>query len=87
MSPGDIVKVRLQCQIVSKLGGTITSEPKYRGPLHCLLTIVKEEGISGLYRGMLPLMLRDGPLYATHFLTYETIRGWLTDSRKGRQGE
>uniref|UniRef100_A0A3B5BF74 Solute carrier family 25 member 47-A-like n=1 Tax=Stegastes partitus TaxID=144197 RepID=A0A3B5BF74_9TELE len=70
MCPGDIVKVRLQCQTESKRGGT---KPKYRGPVHCLLSITKEEGFMGLYRGALPLMLRDGPSYATYFLTYVTI--------------
>ncbi len=87
MSPGDIVKVRLQCQTESKRGGTNMPKPKYRGPVHCLLSIIKEEGLMGLYRGALPLMLRDGPSYATYFLTYSTICEWLTDSGKKRPGE
>lgn len=87
MSPGDIVKVRLQCQTESKRGGTNTPKPKYRGPVHCLLKIVKEEGFLGLYRGALPLMLRDGPSYATYFLTYTTICEWLTDGSNKRPGE
>ncbi|KAL7389178.1 hypothetical protein ABVT39_027668 [Epinephelus coioides] len=84
MSPGDIVKVRLQCQTESKRGGTNMPKPKYRGPVHCLLSIIKEEGFMGLYRGALPLMLRDGPSYATYFLTYATICEWLTDGSKKR---
>jgi len=84
MSPGDIVKIRLQCQTESKRRGAATSTPKYRGPIHCLLSIVREEGFLGLYRGALPLMLRDGPSYATYFLTYATICEWLTDSGKKR---
>ncbi|XP_041660578.1 solute carrier family 25 member 47-A [Cheilinus undulatus] len=84
MSPGDMVKVRLQCQTESKRGRANSPKPKYSGPIHCLLSIVKEEGIRGLYRGALPLMLRDGPSYATYFLTYTTICEWLTDSGKKR---
>ncbi|XP_031722055.1 solute carrier family 25 member 47-A isoform X1 [Anarrhichthys ocellatus] len=84
MSPGDIVKVRLQCQTASKRGGTSTPKPKYRGPVHCLLSIVKEEGLRGLYRGALPLMLRDTASYATYFLTYATLCEWLTDSGKDK---
>lgn len=84
MSPGDIVKVRLQCQTESKRGGTNLLKPKYRGPVHCLLSIIKEEGFLGLYRGALPLMLRDGPSFATYFLTYTTICEWLKDSGKSR---
>ncbi|XP_069014600.1 solute carrier family 25 member 47-A [Embiotoca jacksoni] len=84
MSPGDIVKVRLQCQTESKRRGGNMPKPKYHGPVHCLLSIIKEEGFMGLYRGALPLMLRDGPSYATYFLTYATICEWLTDSSTKR---
>lgn len=87
MSPGDIVKVRLQCQTESRARGSSTLKPKYRGPVHCLLTIVKEEGLRGLYRGAFPLMLRDGPSYATYFLTYSTVCEWLTDGSADRPGE
>ncbi|XP_041831823.1 solute carrier family 25 member 47-A [Melanotaenia boesemani] len=82
MSPGDIVKVRLQCQTESKRGGASMPKPKYHGPVHCLLSIIKQEGFMGLYRGALPLMLRDGPSYATYFLTYTTICEWLSDGSK-----
>ncbi|KAM9355786.1 solute carrier family 25 member 47-A [Pholidichthys leucotaenia] len=82
MSPGDIVKVRLQCQTESMRGTPNMPKPKYHGPVHCLLSIIKEEGILGLYRGALPLMLRDGPSYATYFLTYSTICEWFADGSK-----
>ncbi|TDH00273.1 hypothetical protein EPR50_G00186550 [Perca flavescens] len=86
MSPGDIVKVRLQCQTESKRGETNMLKPKYRGPVHCLMSIIKDEGFMGLYRGALPLMLRDGPSFATYFLTYTIICELLTDSGKKRPG-
>ncbi|XP_031177602.1 solute carrier family 25 member 47-A isoform X2 [Sander lucioperca] len=86
MSPGDIVKVRLQCQTESKRGPTNMLKPKYRGPVHCLLSIIKDEGFMGLYRGALPLMLRDGPSFATYFLTYAIICEMLTDSGQKRPG-
>ncbi|KAM8725531.1 solute carrier family 25 member 47-A isoform 1-T1 [Acanthopagrus schlegelii] len=79
MCPGDLVKVRLQCQTESKRSG---AKPKYHGPVHCLLSIIKEEGVRGLYRGVLPLMLRDGPSLATYFLTYATVCEMLTSSGK-----
>ncbi|XP_073672516.1 solute carrier family 25 member 47-A-like [Garra rufa] len=75
MSPGDIVKVRLQCQTESKRSGL---KPKYSGPIHCLLSIARDEGVSGLYRGALPLAFRDGPSFATYFLTYSTLCSQLT---------
>ncbi|KAG7508283.1 hypothetical protein JOB18_009070 [Solea senegalensis] len=84
MAPGDIVKVRLQCQTESKRGGASMPKPKYRGPVHCLLRIIKEEGFLGLYKGVVPIMLRDGPSYSIYFLTYTTICEWLTKSGKKR---
>ncbi|XP_041950937.1 solute carrier family 25 member 47-A isoform X1 [Alosa sapidissima] len=83
MSPGDIVKVRLQCQTESMRGGggrggTNLAKPKYRGPVHCLVSIVCEDGPRGLYKGALPLALRDGPSFATYFLTYQTLCEWQT---------
>lgn len=78
MSPGDIVKVRLQCQTESIRGRGNHAKPKYHGPIHCLVSIVRQDGPLGLYKGALPLVLRDGPSYATYFLTYNTLCEWLT---------
>lgn len=87
MAPGDIVKVRLQCQTESKEGPSSTFKPKYRGPVHCLLSILKEDGVRGLYRGALPLMLRDGPSYGLYFLTYRSACELLTDLGDKRPSE
>lgn len=84
MSPGDIVKVRLQCQTESKRARVNAPKSKYAGPVHCLLSIIKEDGIVGLYRGALPLMLRDGPSCAVYFLTYATACEYLAGSGKTR---
>lgn len=70
LAPGDMVKVRLQCQTESKRAGPNMPKPKYLGPIHCLLSIIREEGFLGLYRGILPLILRDAPSFATYFSTY-----------------
>lgn len=86
MSPGDVVKVRLQCQTESRRAKANAPKPKYSGPAHCLLSIIKEDGVAGLYRGALPLMLRDGPSYALYFLTYSTACEYLTDSGKTKPG-
>ncbi|KAJ0064338.1 hypothetical protein NL108_003627, partial [Boleophthalmus pectinirostris] len=63
-APIDLVKVRLQGQTGS--GGP-------RGPLHCALLILKQEGLVGLYRGGLAMALRDVPCYGFYFLPYEVI--------------
>ncbi|XP_061098041.1 solute carrier family 25 member 47-A-like isoform X3 [Conger conger] len=78
MSPLDTVKVRLQCQMEPRQFATNKTLPKYRGPIHCMLTIGREEGVLSLYRGAPALALRDGPSFATYFLTYNTLCEWLT---------
>ncbi|KAI7799572.1 solute carrier family 25 member 47-A [Triplophysa rosa] len=82
MSPGDIVKVRLQCRTEGQRNGFNRPKPKYRGPIHCLLTLIREEGVLGLYKGAFPLACRDGPSFATCFLTYDTLA-----SKLGKPGQ
>ena len=87
MSPADIVKVRLQCQVVPLQGlPTGSPKPKYRGPVHCLLTIAREEGVLGLYKGAQALALRDGPAFATYFTTYNVICEQLSPPGQTRPG-
>ncbi|XP_007942794.1 solute carrier family 25 member 47 [Orycteropus afer afer] len=52
--------------------------PKYRGPLHCLTTVAREEGLRGLYKGSSALLFRDGHSFATYFLSYAILCEWLT---------
>lgn len=73
-APIDLVKVRLQSQ---------TRSVKYRGPMHCVAVILREEGVRGLFRGMWALALRDVPCYGLYFLPYELTVRMLTD--KDRQ--
>lgn len=64
MSPGDIVKVHLQCQTEGQRHGFNRPQAKYHGPIHCLLTLIREEELLGLYKGA--LACRDGAsLYDT----------------------
>ncbi|XP_068108469.1 solute carrier family 25 member 47 isoform X2 [Hyperolius riggenbachi] len=84
-SPADMAKVRLQTQ-VSPLhhSGTcaLLTRPKYTGPVHCLMTIVKEEGFLGLYKGSFALMFRDCHSFATYFLSYTVFREWFVSSEQ-----
>ncbi|KAM6170993.1 solute carrier family 25 member 47 [Erethizon dorsatum] len=52
--------------------------PKYRGPLHCLAMVAREEGLRGLYKGSSALLLREGHSFATYFLSYAIFCEWLT---------
>ena len=45
----EVIKVRLQSQTSQK--GNLAHAPKYRNTVHALCTIIREEGVSALYRG------------------------------------
>ncbi|XP_046282280.1 solute carrier family 25 member 47 isoform X2 [Marmota monax] len=89
-SPTEVAKVRLQTQTQeqqrrpSASGPSASSPvcpvpgPKYRGPLHCLTTVAREEGLQGLYKGSSALLLREGHSFATYFLSYAVLCEWLT---------
>ncbi|XP_017266914.1 solute carrier family 25 member 45 isoform X2 [Kryptolebias marmoratus] len=70
-APIDLVKVRLQGQ---------TSADRYRGPVHCVAVILREDGLRGLFRGAMAVALRDIPCYGFYFLPYEVIRRALTET-------
>lgn len=61
--------------------------PKYRGPLHCLTTVAREEGLRGLYKGSSALLLRESHSFATYFLSYTILCEWLTPSGHSQPGE
>ncbi|TEA29778.1 hypothetical protein DBR06_SOUSAS7110033, partial [Sousa chinensis] len=58
--------------------------PKYRGPLHCLASVAREEGLRGLYKGSLALLFRDGHSFATYFLSYAVLCEQLTPAGRSR---
>jgi solute carrier family 25 protein 14/30 len=69
--PSDLVKTRLQIQSKS----TDSMPSKYRGMVHCFKMIIKEEGISALYNGIKPALLRQA--------TYGTLKlGFYHYSKK-----
>jgi solute carrier family 25 protein 33/36 len=52
---------------------------KYTGMWQSLGVIAREEGRQGLYSGMGVHLLKVVPNSAFMFLTYEVVRGWLTE--------
>ncbi|GFZ44987.1 LOW QUALITY PROTEIN: Uncharacterized mitochondrial carrier [Saitozyma sp. JCM 24511] len=49
-------------------------EPRFRGMSDAVRTIVKEEGYLGVYRGLGPVMLRQGANSAVRFSSYSTLK-------------
>jgi hypothetical protein len=67
-NPFDIVKTRLMVQEKSGV-------QKYRGLLHGLVTIPREEGFLRLYRGLLPRVMRVPPgMVSEHILLWMYVR-------------
>ncbi|EGO00245.1 hypothetical protein SERLA73DRAFT_180723 [Serpula lacrymans var. lacrymans S7.3] len=50
---------------------------KYNGALDALQSIVRTEGLQGLYRGLWPNLLKVAPSIATSFFTYELVKELL----------
>ncbi|XP_063255439.1 solute carrier family 25 member 47 isoform X2 [Prinia subflava] len=87
-NPSEVAKVRMQTQ--RNPHPSIThqpvSEPKYRGSLHCLKVIIKEEGLRGLYKGCSALLCRDCSASAVYFLSYSVLCDWLTPDTRNKPG-
>jgi len=69
--PVDTVKVRLQVQTAqTALPGAI----HYNGAFDCVAKIIKNEGLKGLYKGLVPALLRQASYSSLRMGVYEPIR-------------
>ncbi|XP_024383346.1 uncharacterized protein [Physcomitrium patens] len=67
--PLDLVRTRLAAQ---------TKDMYYKGITHALITITKDEGFWGLYKGMGTTLMGVGPNIAINFCVYETLKSmWV----------
>ncbi|XP_054846760.1 solute carrier family 25 member 45 isoform X2 [Eublepharis macularius] len=85
LAPVDLVKVRLQNQTHPYSRGVLPMEaqPLYRGPVHCAASILRKEGVPGLFRGFLALVWRDTPTMAMYFMTYTGVcRGMTAEGQE-----
>ncbi|CAM4612791.1 unnamed protein product [Leuciscus chuanchicus] len=97
-APVDLVKIRLQMQAQPVLAENfniagngsvplrsmgIQSQSMYRGPLHCISSVLENEGIQGLYRGAGAMILRDIPGYTLYFIPYTLFCNWLNPDDTG----
>ncbi|KAI5450170.1 Mitochondrial succinate-fumarate transporter [Naganishia albida] len=72
VSPMEVVKIRLQAQQHS-LADPL-DVPKYRNAAHAAFTIVREEGISTLYRGVALTALRQATNQGVNFTAYQEFK-------------
>jgi solute carrier family 25 citrate transporter 1 len=71
----DVVKIRLQAQRHSMTDPL--DIPKYRNAAHCAFTVVREEGVGALWRGVGLTSLRQASNQAANFPTYHFLKGKL----------
>jgi len=76
--PVDVVKERLQVQ----RKGVTDPSMNYRGSVDAVRTIMRNEGLRGIYKGYGATLLSFGPFSAFHFLFYETVRRFAMWGRR-----
>ncbi|KAJ2514788.1 Mitochondrial carrier protein ymc2 [Coemansia sp. RSA 1939] len=64
--PVEHIRVRLQVQ-------TAGASAQYSGPLDCIKLIYRGAGISGIYKGQIPTVIREFNGYGMYFLAYEAL--------------
>ncbi|OCH93109.1 mitochondrial carrier [Obba rivulosa] len=69
--PFDVLRRKMQVTGMGSLGY------QYNGALDALQSIVRTEGVRGLYRGLWPNLLKVAPSIATSFFTYELVKEFL----------
>ena len=65
------------CVIMIFFSLTAGSEKKVMGMSETLTTILKEEGLKGLYRGLLPNFLKVLPAVSIGYVVYEHLKRLL----------
>jgi len=67
-TPMDVVKQRLQVQKMTHL------QTRYKNSFHGILTVFRQEGIRGLYRGFTAGLATYGPFVGIYFVCYEQLK-------------
>ncbi|KAK5007259.1 Mitochondrial succinate-fumarate transporter [Elasticomyces elasticus] len=75
VTPMEVIKIRLQAQHHSMADPL--DVPKYRNAAHAMYTVVKEEGVRALYRGVSLTALRQGTNQAVNFTAYTEFKAFL----------
>eukprot|EP01042_Synura_sphagnicola_P002111 gene2111-2520_t len=71
VTPADVIKTRLQVA-----GG----KERYGTMVNAFRTIVREEGVGALYKGVVPRMVVVGPLFAITLLAFEAQKAFMIQS-------
>lgn len=75
VTPMEVIKIRLQAQHHSMADPL--DIPKYRNAAHAAYTVLKEEGVGAIYRGVSLTALRQGTNQAVNFSAYAQFKELL----------
>ena len=68
--------------------GALKGRLVYRDTFHCMQSIVREQGVAGLYRGLLPSCVKLMPAAGISFMCYEVLKRILIEEEgEGGKGE
>ena len=81
----DVIKIRLQAQRHSMTDPL--DIPKYRNAAHAAFTIVREEGISALYKGVALTALRQATNQAVNFTVYQEMKKRMRKLQGTQEGQ
>ena len=91
-NPFEVAKTRLQlqhglalkasssCSFKSSSSNSSVRTPKYRGSIHAIFTILKEEGIRGAYSGFTGFALYRTAMNAAKIGLFYPLKGYLVNS-------
>ncbi|KAJ1733433.1 hypothetical protein LPJ61_001557 [Coemansia biformis] len=75
VAPSETIKTRL-------IHDKCMPQPQYRGMRDCVQATVRADGIAGIYRGVVPVMARQGANSCVRFAAYDSLKQLLV----GRTG-
>ncbi|PSK51608.1 hypothetical protein B9Z65_2875 [Elsinoe australis] len=76
--PIDLVKTRMQNQRAARVGQLL-----YKNSIDCFQKVIKNEGVKGLYSGVLPQLVGVAPEKAIKLTVNDLVRGKFSDPKTG----
>lgn len=88
LHPADVAKKRLQVMGLRRHAsyGASVAVGSYTGALQCLGAIARTEGLQGLYKGVVPNILKAAPASGITFVVYEALVAAYQASQHAGQG-
>lgn len=72
--PLDVIKTKLQAQGAFRQKGQPSSSVVYKGLIGTARTVIKQDGLRGMYRGLGPMLLGYLPTWAVYMSVYDGSR-------------